>query len=376
MVNRLAAVLWIVAAATSLYALESLFVESDNVQTHIFITICGDGIVQDGYEVCDDGEVNNTGGYGSSTAARKCNADCLSFDAYCGDNVLQARYAEQCDDGDNTSGDLCSASCMPETAVPPADSGSPTQGSIPSVPGGQEGEIESRRETRVVLRGKAYPNRDVNLLLDGKVFGTTRADSRADFLYASDEVNPGTATFGFWARDRNGVQSITVSAVFAVAEGAVTTVSNVLIPPSIQAKPPAVPQGAPLELSGETVPNAEVQLEIYAPGKEALTASADPSGFWALQLDTSSLPEGRAAARARFFTGALTSGFGRSLSFLIGGSAAGERSPDLNGDGKVNLIDFSIFLLSWDTDTPRTDFNGDGKTGLADFSIMLFAWTG
>jgi hypothetical protein len=48
----------------------------------------------------------------------------------------------------------------------------------------------------------------------------------------------------------------------------------------------------------------------------------------------------------------------------------------MNGDGKVNLVDFSIFLLSWGTDDPQADYNCDGAVNLADFSIMLFQWTG
>jgi hypothetical protein len=48
----------------------------------------------------------------------------------------------------------------------------------------------------------------------------------------------------------------------------------------------------------------------------------------------------------------------------------------MNGDGKVNLVDFSIFLLSWQTTDAKADFNCDGQVNLGDFSIMLFNWTG
>jgi hypothetical protein len=48
----------------------------------------------------------------------------------------------------------------------------------------------------------------------------------------------------------------------------------------------------------------------------------------------------------------------------------------MNGDGKVNLVDFSIFLLSWNTTDAPADYNCDKNVNLADFSIMLFQWTG
>ena len=49
---------------------------------------------------------------------------------------------------------------------------------------------------------------------------------------------------------------------------------------------------------------------------------------------------------------------------------------DLNGDGKVNLVDFSIMLAHWGTNYAPADLNGDGTVDLPDLSILLFNWTG
>jgi hypothetical protein len=49
---------------------------------------------------------------------------------------------------------------------------------------------------------------------------------------------------------------------------------------------------------------------------------------------------------------------------------------DLNKDGKVNLVDFSILLVYWKTSDANADINSDGAVNLGDFSIMLFYWTG
>ena len=49
---------------------------------------------------------------------------------------------------------------------------------------------------------------------------------------------------------------------------------------------------------------------------------------------------------------------------------------DLNGDGKVNLVDFSILLTHWNTSDSIADLDSSGNVGLPDFSIMLFYWTG
>ncbi|CAN5668813.1 hypothetical protein BH11MYX1_BH11MYX1_57090 [soil metagenome] len=66
---------------------------------------CGDGLVDPG-EGCDDG--NNASGDG-------CSASCTveTQVAACGNHVLE--NAEECDDGNTTSGDGCSATCKHES---------------------------------------------------------------------------------------------------------------------------------------------------------------------------------------------------------------------------------------------------------------------
>ena len=52
---------------------------------------------------------------------------------------------------------------------------------------------------------------------------------------------------------------------------------------------------------------------------------------------------------------------------------------DINKDGSINLVDFSILMFYWhDTPpaNPCADINKDGTVDLRDFSIMLYWWTG
>jgi cysteine-rich repeat protein len=347
-----------------------------DVQTQLHVHICGNGITDFG-EVCDDGTLNNVGGYGSSTALRECNADCLSFGPYCGDGILQVRFGEQCDDGNNINGDLCSATCQEEIPVQPRATGAPPKGSIPQQPL-PPGTIPSQTLTKVVLQGKAYPNTTVNILLDGKSFSTVQTDSNADFLFTSTNITPGTASFSFNATDRYGTDSITTTDVFNVVQSAVTTVANIFLPPTIAVKPDTVAPGGLVLLSGQTVPSAHVVTEIHS-ATSSLEADADTAGDWALQVDTGSLGDGDHTAKARFeLSDSIKSGFGKSVSFFVGTAppAGSCGQPDMNKDGKVNLVDFSIFLLSWNTTDANADFNCDQQVNLADFSIMLFQWTG
>lgn len=367
----------IIVASALLCGVMIQVVAAANVQSSVSLLVCGDAIYDGVAEICDDGI--NLGGYGSTTAERKCQPGCLAFDSYCGDGILQVRFGEQCDDGNTVSTDLCSLTC---STLAPAGStavgGSPTVGSTPFIPGATLGSISSETQTRVVLRGKAYPNSVVNVLVDGKVKGTALADSNADFQFTSTEITPGTATFGFTAKDAKGVESLTTSVVFDVAQSAVSTVANIFFPPTIAVSERQVPQGDPLTVSGYSVPKATVSSDIGGGADTTLTATADDTGAWALQVDTKSLSDGLHTVKAFFKQeGGIQSGYGKSISFSVGtGAFADTGSADINGDSKVNLVDFSIFLLKWQSDDIQSDFNSDGTVNLGDFSIMLFNWTG
>lgn len=53
--------------------------------------------------------------------------------------------------------------------------------------------------------------------------------------------------------------------------------------------------------------------------------------------------------------------------------AAGKRG-DLNGDGKINVLDLSILLSKFMKATGNSDLNNDGKTNILDLSILLSSW--
>jgi len=67
--------------------------------------VCGDGIIG-GAETCDDG--NNASGDG-------CTAECVA--EICGDGIVNAAGAEQCDDGNDADGDGCDETCGFERAA-------------------------------------------------------------------------------------------------------------------------------------------------------------------------------------------------------------------------------------------------------------------
>jgi len=65
---------------------------------------CGDGI-RTRFEFCDDGAAQNTGEYG------RCNSTCTALGPFCGDGIVQEEF-EDCDNGENLGGiDGCNPDC-------------------------------------------------------------------------------------------------------------------------------------------------------------------------------------------------------------------------------------------------------------------------
>lgn len=370
-------------------------VSADQATTSLFVSICGDAIINFG-EICDAGVLNNDGAYASSSVLRRCNSTCTAYGPYCGDIILQAFYAEECDDGNNLNGDDCSALCIQEVVpvvigggsppvTPPSSGGGGSGGGGPGVPGGT---IVAVNPTKVVVTGKAYPNADVNILKDGSVVGVVRASGAADFLFETSNVTPGATTFGFWAEDTDNVRSIAFTTTFQVTENAVTTVSGVFLPPTININSRTVKPGDIINLTGQTVPDVSVETRINSEVEHLAYASSTSSGKWELSFDTTPLEREEFHTAKAFFElesdegdAEIKSGFSHSVSFYVGNKDVSEiMTADLNVDGKVNLIDFSILLFHWGTSggssDPPADINLDGGVGLTDFSIMLFNWTG
>jgi len=340
--------------------------------TTLTTSICGNEIV-DGPEQCD--VLGETGGYSTTIVGRQCDVDC-EFGPYCGDGILQTIYAEECDDGNNTDGDFCGADC---TVEPAGSGGGGSSGGGSSSSGGSDVDLG---DTQVNITGQTIPRATVNVILDSQSVGTVRADSSGNFDFATN-ASPGTISMGFWTEDDNNVRSITFNTTFDVTQGAITNVAGVLIPPTIAVTDATVNPGDTVTFVGQAVPNSAIELHI-GDSQQILTTTSDSGGFWNVDFDTSGLAAAEYTARARFILGggSLTteSSFSSTLQLFLGVDGSPTTPSDLNRDGFVNLIDFSILIFWWQTaggsSDPPADINGNGRVSIEDFSILLFNWTG
>ncbi len=340
--------------------------------TTIDLSICGNSLVDVG-EQCDvPGE---TGLYSTTIAGRQCNLQC-DFGPYCGDGILQTTFGEECDDANNDSGDFCSATCT----IEPAGSGG---GGSSGGGGGGGGGTRDLGDSSISITGIAYPNQQVNFLLDTRAVGSVRANSTGRFEF-STRASPGTATLGVWANDSTGVRSITLNSTFDVTQGAITNVSGLLLPPTLSLSSTRVSPGSTVTISGQAVPNAQIEIQVGNSSLRTERTTSDSSGRYTFSLATASLRNATYPIKARSITGTpplLTqSGYSTVVQMLLGVDGAPSNNSDLSRDGKVNLTDFSILIFWWQTNggdsNPPADINSNGRVGLEDFSILLFNWTG
>ncbi len=236
---------------------------------------------------------------------------------------------------------------------------------------------------RVIISGYAYPNSTVGFLIDGYYYDDTSADSSGEYSVTLDEIARGVYTFGVYAEGRDDVRSSTYSTSFTVTGARTTALSNINVSPSIKVTPDPVDPGDPVVISGYSLPNADVTIENGRINKssQSLSALSDSSGRWSVTVDTSSFSVDTYQVRAKAKQdGGLSTHFSNYTFYGVGQTADVPINADLNRDGKVNLIDFSILLFWWngtggDSDPPA-DINQDGRVSLTDFSILLFNWTG
>ncbi|MCD5381542.1 MAG: hypothetical protein LR008_03135 [Candidatus Pacebacteria bacterium] len=237
---------------------------------------------------------------------------------------------------------------------------------------------------RVIISGYAYPNSTVGVLVDGNFFDTTSASSDGGYSITLDEIARGVYTFGVYAEGSDDVRSSTFSTSFTVTGARTSALSNVNVSPSVLVEPDPVDPGDTITVSGYALPDSSITIQnavINSTSPKEYFSVSDSSGRWSTTIDTAGFKVGTYQIRAKAEqVGGQTTHYSEYMFYGVGEEADVPLNADLNRDGSVNLIDFSILLFWWGGDggdsDPPADINRDGGVSLIDFSILLFNWTG
>lgn len=248
-------------------------------------------------------------------------------------------------------------------------------------------------QASVSLSGWAMPGGLVTILKDGVTIGTVTARTDGYFTTSLSNLERGTYTFQLYAQDSQGRRTSSFTATLTLDAGTTNSLTNILIPPSAAFVPDSVAVGESVRIEGESVPGSRIEVPLrqtledgrygdpvlYSATTTGFGIAGTAAGRWSIAVPARDLARGTYVARARAIRSAeVESPYGKTIGLGVGQGAPSDLflRADLNKDGKVNLVDFSILLSFWATDDSEADINEDGTVGLPDFSIMLFQWTG
>jgi len=252
---------------------------------------------------------------------------------------------------------------------------------------GSSGSGDKLPQAEVLIDGWAYPNSTVYFIRDGVALADKSAGGDAYYSHLISGMDRGSYSFGVYTVDKAGVRSATFATTLWLQSGTLNELSNVMLPPSVHVEENSVDPGVPLAVSGYTAPKASViawlrpKLAEVTTSDIIATTTALTNGTWALTIPTTGLSQGtyEIVAQATHDNGIVESDKSARRTIGIGVSVSeGDCGSigDLNCDGFVNLVDFSILLFNWNTTNEVADINDDGYVSLPDFSVMLYYWTG
>ena len=299
----------------------------------------------------------------------------------------------QCYDGQDNDGDGlidfpndpdCD-STSDNSEAPPAPPGGGGSGGSGSSGGGGE---TITPVTGVTFSGRAYPMSKVTVLKDGQIAITTIAGPDANFDVSLTGLSPGNYTFSVYGEDDSLRRSTLFTFSVFITKGATTNISGIFLSPTIDVNKTEVKKGDNIAIFGQSSPDSEITISVNSDKERFVKTDSDENGVYLYNLDTSPLGVEQHFVKSKSAYENGISSFGKSVGFRVGTKNIA-RVPkkfmrgDLNDDGRVNIVDFSIAAY-WYKRQISANFiakeaerlNDDGKINLIDFSIMAFYWTG
>ena len=237
----------------------------------------------------------------------------------------------------------------------------------------------------VTFSGRAYPNSTIVLLKDAQVFISTVAGGDANFTINANNLSAGNYVFSVYSEDNQGNRSSLLTFPVSLTTNASTNIGGIFLAPTISVDKTQVKKGDNITFFGQSTPNSEVTISINSVQEIFHKINSDNNGVYLHVVDSSALDLGDHTAKSKAATDGQISSYSKVVAFTVGETnLALEKTvitplkSDLNNDGKVNLIDFSIMAFWYNKPNPpaKIDLNGDGKINLVDFSIMAYYWTG
>ena len=225
----------------------------------------------------------------------------------------------------------------------------------------------------------------MTLLKDAQIVATTIAGTDANFQVTISGVSGGNYIFSVYSEDIKGIRSSLLTFPVSVTSDVTTKVSGIFIAPTIAVDKSEVKRGDNIAIFGQSVSQADIIISVNSEEEFFGKTISDKDGIYLYNFDSSFVDLGTHYVKSKASVGnQAISSFSNVISFKVGTKnvitelPTASKKGDLNKDGKVNLVDFSIAAYWYKRTNPlaSADLNGDKKVDLVDFSIMAFYWTG
>ena len=154
-------------------------------------------------------------------------------------------------------------------------------------------------------------------------------------------------------------------------------IGDIFMPPTISLDFTTVTTGKDVLVSGYATPGSSIEIKVDDILNYRTAAGSD--GFYKLALNTQNF-----GAKDHFITARQVDGRGNNSDYSamknLTVSLLAYPRADLNGDGLIDVSDWSIFLSRWNSNSNdlriTLDMNGDGKVDITDLSVFLKALKG
>ena len=239
--------------------------------------------------------------------------------------------------------------------------------------------------TEVVFSGFGYPFSPITILKDSQYLSELNAVAESNFSTVVDGLSGGTYSFSLYAQDDYGTLSSAVTYSVNVISRARTTISGIVIPPTVTTDLLEVKRGESIVFYGQAKGDSDIVIEIN--GTSSTTIDTVTNGLYEYSLNTTNFDLGEHFLRVKMIGIGIESPYSDRYTFVVGEETIVEEDPfligDVNYDGIVNIVDFSLAAYWYDRTlnsafitVERERLNGDGVVDLTDFSLMAYYWTG
>lgn len=252
----------------------------------------------------------------------------------------------------------------------------------------------SPNNASITINGFAPPNAFVIVMMDGGVAGTTVADGNGNFQKKLSGIEQNrTCAIALYGFDSNSRQTQTVSFNVDTLPHTDHVVNNIVLPPTISISSNQISLSQAMTVSGSAYPSSDILLFFQGASSLTPVVRTDSEGNWSYVF----IPEDNGIGTGNYgvyakevVAGGYTSEQSQTQDFSVRavfpdpsattdeedeGDAEGFCAlADLNCDGSIDMIDFSILMYFWELENPenpRADINGNGQVDLADYYIML-----